>query len=197
MRNYILLVITIKIIMSTTGCSMISIDTYYSPSIEKLKSEKHRWFPCGGPDIINTGPNHIAILYEENDLTIKVRVMNRENLPILFGPLYFPVVPVFFFGKDSLYNDEGKIVVDINASENIPFVWEPKKCKLINSEGTVFYPDEVSSNSNNYVLQFYIGKRKVTSFDLQFGEMTINKDKSISPSLNFEESKGYIFCIGP
>lgn len=182
-----------------SGCSMISADKYYAPLIQENKSERYSWHPCGGPNILNIGPNNTAIIYEDIDCKIGVRIRKLTFRPLLFGPLIFPIVPVFFVGESSMPRDKDNLMVSLEASRCIITKCDYKKCKLALKDGTSIYPADIVPNvyENGCELLFNIDGIALDSFSLTFGEVIINDNITISPMIGFEEAKGYTYCVGP
>lgn len=183
------------------GCAILSVDSYYSPGHSQIHTEKERcvnyspsyWY-CK-----HFGPDNIAVIYHENDRIFYIRVKPYRIYDLFYGLWVFSVIPTFGLLGDAGCNqhlEKNVIVINVEPSHDIPFDWDPKKCKISTSDGTIYSPSKVTVNlDGTYILFSDINEKKFSSFDLQFEKIIVRQVEFAPPIIHFKKSNGIVYSI--
>ena len=192
--KYLILTINAIAALYFSGCAVINLEKYYAPSNQDNKTDKYQWHN----HILDSGPNNTAIIYEDKDCYVKVRIDYLTMKTLYVGPLYFPIIPIFT-DEELMWPKNDKLNVVLNATMNIFIIYDFSTCMLIMEDHTILYPENVETDFiyNKYVLTYSIQGNKFDSFILSFGQMILNGNMSISPMIPFHKTEAYTYSVGP
>jgi len=179
---------------------VLSVDSYYSPELAKIKTEKELCINYSPAPAYSKhfGPDNVAIIYQENEFKLKIRVVQHRIYDLLLGPWVFSVIPNFVAprGLDCRqYTEKNKIVIKIEVPDEIPIDCNFYECKVSTADGTIYTPSSTRRTNNGYILFFDTNKKKISSFSFQIGKMIIRQVEFHPRLLQFEKSNGVIYSI--
>lgn len=193
--NIIFIFITL---LCLSGCAVLSVDSYYSPEQEQIKTEKELFVRSGAAYMKHFGPDNIAIINLKGNYNLKVRAFPREICDVLVGP-YIPFFPNLFVPPCHKYrlpnSEKNVLVVYIETPKEIHVDWDLSNSKLSTLNGIVLHPSSIRRLFNGYSLSFIIKYKMIESFKLQFGKLDFNNEEFLLPSINFVKSKGVFYSI--
>jgi hypothetical protein len=208
--NQIFLVFIFGFMFISSGCSMISSNKYLavSKTDNNLKTKRAWFYPCGGPNVNNPDIKDNVVSFSAAGATITIDASsNFRSRPNWFGPFYFPVIPMFFFG----YGQGSGVSFAVFIESNIPIEVNFKNFKL-NTDKAVFYPQRLLNTRSGKELSvdqpIHLEKGEETFF-VRFA-VHQNESKTFELLLNgfsslhsgeagvgfFEDTKTFI-CVGP
>jgi len=181
------------IMLSTTGCSILSVVTY--PEAKQLPNGKlipvtERLAEHGFKTHykLNTG-----IYFSYNDLEVQVTGENRKYYPITAGPPYVPIVPTFWLDwfLDFQENKTLNLSVDFFSTED--YEYDPTKFVIVQDENEIkpilVYGEEGSFNLE-YDTTLWEFKLKLLGIRNKSGVVTL-------PDVYFSRGSVWVFDLVP
>jgi hypothetical protein len=191
------------------NCTVLTVEKYYAPTDQKLKTKRYHWYPCAGPDIMNTGPKHIAII-DTLGIQISVRCDNIQNIPILSGPMYILVIPLFTF---TLFHtnfylhqyEKNELAFSVRLSDTTRIGWNLSKTILMINQSKFYSPVQIEKTdrftlagpAREFLIVYKIPQEKIDSFQFYPGYITVDSDTIALKPIHFKKSKGLILCGAP
>lgn len=179
----------------SSACSLISYDTYYSPSSE-YAGIATRTADIGHEHVgFATGLNDTLQL-EFDGLTLTILSGDMSTRPVLLGPIFLPVIPAIPFWFSEFYESEDiQIIIKLDHA-NKPLEINYAGIKL-HHKGTVYLPDSINHWSPEVHLSYLLPSMQIDKFTIHIGQAKITNNDIELPPITFEKAHGWVMDSAP
>lgn len=187
-----------------SGCSVLSVDHYFSPSAETSESNRegfhdHVYFKSGIGD---------RLTIEKEGISVNVSIYWFDESVISMGPPYLPVVPMFpmnwIFPSNGGYFVTDKMLVDIDIDTSIEnrgkLKMSPELFTIIpaNYSGPSIAPSDVKRfGKKGGDLYYDIIPTDIDEFSLYIAGIYLDDKLVVFPKIDFNKEKGLVMYMVP